>query len=43
MIYGKGSGEFEEESSSEDEINRRARQARGRRLDDTEAGGSRHR
>jgi hypothetical protein len=42
-LYSKGSGELEEESSSEDEINRRARQARGRRLDDTETGGSRHR
>ena len=42
-LHSKGSGELEEESSSEDEINRRARQARGRRLDDTETGGSRHR
>lgn len=42
-LYSKGSGELEEESSSEDEINRRARQARGRRLDETETGGSRHR
>jgi hypothetical protein len=42
-LYSKGSGELEEESSSEDEINRRARQARGRRLDDTETGGSRQR
>lgn len=43
MIYTKGSGEIEEESSSEDEINRRARQARARRLEDTEAGGRHHR
>jgi hypothetical protein len=42
-LYSKGSGELEEESSSEDEINRRARQARGRHLDGTETGGSRHR
>ncbi|XP_069680123.1 rabphilin-3A isoform X2 [Periplaneta americana] len=41
LICGKGSGEFEEESSSEDEVNRRARQARSRRLDDTDTGGSR--
>ncbi|GFG37250.1 hypothetical protein Cfor_10943 [Coptotermes formosanus] len=42
LLYSKGSGELEEESSSEDEINRRAHQARGRRLNDTETGGSRH-
>ncbi|XP_021918829.1 rabphilin-1 isoform X2 [Zootermopsis nevadensis] len=42
LVCGKGSGEYEEESSSEDEINRRARQARGRHMDDTEAGGSHH-
>jgi hypothetical protein len=43
VVYTKGSGELEEESSSEDEINRRARQARGRRLDDAETGGRHHR
>ncbi|PNF18915.1 hypothetical protein B7P43_G01387, partial [Cryptotermes secundus] len=42
LVYSKGSGELEEESSSEDEINRRARQARSRRLDDTETGGRHH-
>lgn len=43
VICGKGNGEFEEESSSEDEVTRRARQTRGRHPDDTETGGSHHR
>ncbi|KAJ9582353.1 hypothetical protein L9F63_003313 [Diploptera punctata] len=42
VISVKGSGEFEEESSSEDEINRRSRQARTRQMEENETGGSRH-
>lgn len=43
VISIKGSGEFEEESSSEDEINKRSRQARARQVEENETGGTRHR
>ncbi|PSN51359.1 hypothetical protein C0J52_07925 [Blattella germanica] len=42
VISLKGSGEFEEESSSEDEVNKRRSQARIRQIEETETGGSRH-